>query len=77
MDSPQPLREQIMSKELLELIEKARCVQMTAEQREAQRLNFAYGNARLSNVDISLEDLEKASQSIKERRNEQPASAGR
>jgi Fic family protein len=62
-----------MSAELQELIEKARHVHMTAEERENQRLNFAYGNARISNADITLEDVTQASRSMKDTCNEQPA----
>jgi len=39
---------------------------MSEEEREAQRISFAYGNTKLSNQDITREDVIKASQELKD-----------
>ena len=38
-----------MTKKLTALIERARAVKMTGEQREKQRRSFAYGNTKIEN----------------------------
>lgn len=38
-----------MTKKLTALIERARTVKMTREQREQQRRSFAYGNTKIEN----------------------------
>ncbi|TEU11352.1 MAG: hypothetical protein E3J21_23820 [Anaerolineales bacterium] len=57
-----------MNKELEELLERSKAVVMTPEQREEQRRGFAYGNAKISNpnvtrgmVDRAAEEMRKAS----------------
>jgi hypothetical protein len=54
-----------MSQELLDLIEKARLVRMTPEDREAQRVSFAYGNTRLDNEGMTRDVVERASADLK------------
>lgn len=48
-----------MSDELLTLIEKARSVKMTSEQREEQRRSFAYGNAKIENDRITRATVDR------------------
>lgn len=51
-----------MSKELEDLIEKSRKIEMTAEQAAKQRRSFAYGNTHIENERITREliaDLDK------------------
>jgi hypothetical protein len=51
-----------MTKELQELIEKSRKIEMTPEQAAAQRRSFAYGNTHIENDRITREliaDLDK------------------
>lgn len=64
-----------MSDELKMLIEMARTVQMTPEEKEAQRISFAYGNAKIADDSITRDDVVRASQRLRERANEQSASA--
>lgn len=52
------------NKSLDDLIERARLVQMTPEQKEAQRRIFAYGNAHMSNPSITREDIDRAAASL-------------
>jgi hypothetical protein len=66
-----PKGDAAMSRELEKLIERAKGIEMTTEEKEAQRINFAYGNARLSDECITLEDVVQASQRLKQSRNEQ------
>ena len=42
-----------MSKKLEKLLAQTRGVEMTPQQREAQRRSFAYGNARLENEHVT------------------------
>jgi hypothetical protein len=44
-----------MTKELQELIERARKIEMTPEQAAEQRRSFAYGNTHIENADITRE----------------------
>ena len=51
-----------MTKELQELIEKSRNIEMTPEQQAQQRRSFAYGNTHIENERITREliaDLDK------------------
>jgi hypothetical protein len=54
-----------MSTHLLELIERARKIEMTPEEAEAQRISFVYGNTRFENDNITLETVVKASADLK------------
>ena len=60
-----------MSQELLKLIEMARQVQMTLEEKEEQRISFAYGNVRFENQNMTREAVVRASASLKEQTDEQ------
>jgi hypothetical protein len=56
-----------MSPELHELIEMARKVEMTDDDREEQRISFAYGNTRFENDDITWDTVRKAAEDLKSR----------
>ncbi|MDI1266075.1 MAG: hypothetical protein PS018_22755 [bacterium] len=56
---------------LNELIEAARLVRPTYEQREAQRRSFVYGNTHLENELISREMVDRAAEAL-QRETEQP-----
>ncbi len=47
------------------LIELARAVKMTEEQREEQRRSFAFGNAAFENPNITREMIDEAADRIK------------
>jgi len=49
-----------VSKELELLLEKAKRIQMTPAQQEAQRRSFAYGNTRIENDLITREMIDEA-----------------
>ena len=53
-----------MSTELEKLLELAKRVQMTPEEKEKQRRSFAYGNARIENERITREAIDRAADSI-------------
>lgn len=55
----------IMSEELRELIEKARRVQMSAQEREEQRRSFAYGNSRIENDRITRTTIDEQADQLK------------
>ncbi len=55
-----------MSDELLTLIEAARSVKMTVEQREEQRRSFAYGNSKIENDRITRETVDREAELLKE-----------
>ncbi len=50
-----------MTARLLELIEKARLVEMTPQDIEEQRLSFAFGNTNYEDKRITMEDVRLAS----------------
>lgn len=54
-----------MSEELRELIEKARRVQMSAQEREEQRRSFAYGNSRIENDRITRTTIDEQADQLK------------
>jgi hypothetical protein len=56
--------EGIMSSDLRKLTELARSVEMTPEEREAQRQSFAYGSAFIENANITRESIRRAAQEI-------------
>ena len=56
-----------MTKTLAALIERARTVKMTAEQREAQRRSFAYGNTKIENDLITREMIDQLADTEKKR----------
>jgi hypothetical protein len=54
-----------MSDELNRLIEMARCHQMTEDDKEQQKISFAYGNTRTENDDITWDTVKKAAEELK------------
>lgn len=46
------------------LVERARTVRMTEEQKEIQRQSFAYGTTKIENDKITREVVERASKAI-------------
>ena len=57
-----------MSKDLQELIERARRHKVTEEEREAQIRSFAYGNTHFENQTITREDIDEAARSVQAQR---------
>lgn len=45
---------------LQDLIERARSVEMTPDQKESQRRSFAFGNTRIENEQITRETVDRA-----------------
>ena len=66
-----------MSQELQALIEMARGVTMNPEEREAQRISFAFGNAGLENADITRADVVRASEVLRATQDEPAESTER
>ena len=48
-----------------EMIERARSVRPTDEQREAQRRSFAYGNVKIENSRVTREMIDRAADAKK------------
>lgn len=57
-----------MSTDLDELLELARHQPVSQEERDTQRLSFAYGNAHLSDSRITRESIREAAAKIDEQR---------
>lgn len=57
-----------MSKELQQLIDRARQHKMTEAEREAQIRSFAYGNTHFENQTITRQDIDRAAQSVRAQR---------
>jgi hypothetical protein len=53
-----------MSSDLQKLTELARTVEMTPQEREAQRQSFAYGSALIENENITRESIRRAAEEI-------------
>ena len=53
-----------MSEYLKELLELAKAIQMTPEQREEQRRSFAYGNSKIENDRITRETIDKEAEAL-------------
>jgi len=53
-----------MTKELEELVERARKIEMTPDQVTAQRQSFAYGNTHIENERITWEMVVEADRKI-------------
>lgn len=47
-----------------ELLERARNFKMSRDEREAQRRSFVFGNANISNSNITREDIDRAADKI-------------
>lgn len=56
-----------MSDELERLLSLASAHEMNAEQREAQRRSFAYGNTHFENSDITRETVDRAADELRGR----------
>jgi hypothetical protein len=55
----------MMTKELQELLEAAKKIEMTAEQKEEQRRSFVFGNTNIENPRITRETVNKAAEALK------------
>ena len=53
-----------MSKELDELIERAKRLEVTPANREAQRRSFAYGNTHFENERITRDTIQEAAEQL-------------
>lgn len=49
-----------MNEKLKQLIKRASQIEMTSQDCEQQRLNFVYGNVKLSNPDVTMKMVETA-----------------
>lgn len=58
--------------ELEAALEKARAHVMTPEERRAQRISFAYGNAALDNPSVTREMVEKAAEELDQEERRRP-----
>ena len=56
--------EDAMTKELEELVDRARKIEMTVEQVTAQRQSFAYGNTHIENERITRQMVAEADRKI-------------
>ncbi len=56
-----------MSDTLKALLEKAKTVRMTPEQKEEQRRSFAYGNTKIENPRITREIIDEEAELLKNR----------
>lgn len=54
-----------MPNKLSQLIEKARAVTMSAQDREEQRRSFAYGNTKIENDLITREMVDEAAEPLR------------
>lgn len=54
-----------MGEQLKELLEAAKRIEMTRQQREEQRRSFAYGNAGLENDRITREMVDEQAEKLK------------
>ena len=57
-----------MNKELEELVERTRKIEMTADQLGEQRRSFAYGNTHIENDRITREMVAKIDRKLQEKR---------
>ncbi len=55
-----------MSEELQQLLEISRSTEMTPQEREEQRISFAYGNTHFENEAITRSDVEQAAQMLRQ-----------
>lgn len=54
-----------MTEKLNELIEKAKTVKTSAEEREEQRRSFAYGNANIENERVTRKTIDAEAEKLK------------
>jgi hypothetical protein len=57
-----------MTEKLNELLEKAKSVKPSPEQKEEQRRSFAYGNTNIENPRITRETVDQAAEKLKKAR---------
>ena len=57
-----------MTDNLKELLEKAKSIKMSPEQKEEQRRSFAYGNTNIENLRITRETIDKEAEELKKSR---------
>ena len=57
-----------MTDNLKELLEKAKSIKMSPEQKEEQRRSFAYGNTNIENSRITRETIDKEAEELKKSR---------
>jgi hypothetical protein len=57
-----------MTDNLKELLEKAKSVQVSPEQKEEQRRSFAYGNTNIENPRITRETIDQEAEELKKAR---------
>jgi hypothetical protein len=62
-------KEPAVTDKLNTLIERARTVKTTGEQREKQRRSFAYGNTKIENDLITREMVDEQAEAQKKRKN--------
>jgi hypothetical protein len=55
-----------MGDELRKLLEMAKAVEMTSEQKEEQRQSFAYGNANIENERITRATVQREAEQLKQ-----------
>jgi hypothetical protein len=60
-----------MTKDLKELVEKARKIQMTPRQQAEQRRSFAYGNTHIENSRITRELIEDVDRKLERERDKE------
>jgi len=53
-----------MNVPLSELLARARLVNMTSDQKQKQRLSFAYGNANIENPQVTRDSIDSAAEKI-------------
>lgn len=54
-----------MTENLRELLEAAKRIEMTAEDKEEQRRSFVYGNANIENPRVTRDMVDKAAEALK------------
>ena len=57
-----------MNESLKVLLQRARSVEMTPQEKERQRRSFAYGNAKIENDHVTREMIDEAAEKIARRR---------
>tara|TARA_R110002096_G_scaffold78557_1_gene184869 strand:- start:2908 stop:3084 length:177 start_codon:yes stop_codon:yes gene_type:complete len=55
-----------MTDQLKQMLERARRVEMSEQDQEAQRRSFAYGNANIENEDVTREIVDKEAEKLKQ-----------
>jgi len=58
-----------VTRKLAALIERARAIKMTPEEREQQRRSFAYGNTKIENDLITRDMVDEQAEALKRRAN--------